>query len=88
MSIQTRGIGILAVLALVACAVLLRGQDVQPQFNGRFQIFQGEYIVVSGSQGFTEKGVFRTDTVTGRASKFAAGLREGKLFQEWRPVSE
>ncbi len=65
-----------------------RRAEAQLGQAGRYQLFQGRYVVNSrGSGGAEVNGVFRIDTTTGKADGYYAGTnKEGKYVEGWAPI--
>lgn len=64
----------------------IQAQNTAPQF-GRYQLFQGRYFSSNNSSGAEFPGVFRIDTVTGKADSYLIGTtREGKFIESWQPI--
>ena len=63
-----------------------RHAEAQGGQVGRYQLFQGRYVVTTGN-GTEINGVFRIDTTTGKTDGYFAGSnREGKYVEGWNPI--
>lgn len=85
----------LAVIVVLATAILLGIGNAQikgPQPSGqigRYQLLQGEHIVVGQKVTNDEKVVLRIDTATGQVSEWQEGTStEGKYANFWFPIGE
>ncbi len=83
-------------LIVIVCAVVAWSQTTQrppdseqPHLGvpGRYQLFQGQFTIVSSGTPFKEIGVFKLDTHTGQTWMYAEGSnRDGQLYKEWRAI--
>ena len=56
---------------------------------GRYQLFQGNYTVISMGTAIKMDAVFKLDSDTGKAWLYREGLtQDGKLYQRWENIQE
>ena len=81
------GVLVLIVLTVIFVQLALaQGQASKSIEVGRYQLFQGTYIVLDGknSRAERESAVFLLDTATGTVRKYGTGLlKDGTLFETW-----
>ena len=83
-------IGVLVLIGLTLIFVQLALAQAPKSIEvGRYQLFQGTYVVVDGknNRADRESAVFLLDTATGTVKKYATGLRsDGTLLEGWDPT--
>ena len=81
---------VILILGVIIQVGLLAQQASTPAQVGRYQLFQGSYIVVDGKNNRVDKesAVFLLDTSTGVVRKYSIGVLDtGTLFESWDPTS-
>lgn len=57
--------------------------------GGRFQLFQGLYTINAQGNAFSEAGVFKIDSSSGRVWKYVEVLtKDGQLYMKWVPIEQ
>ncbi len=87
---------LLIALILIVCAVVAWSQTPQRPpdsgqpssgIPGRYQLFQGQFTIVSSGTPFKDVGVFKLDTQTGHTWVYAEGRNpDGQFYKEWKAV--
>jgi len=93
---RQRVIVLLVATMLVICTAVVWAQAAKYEpgiksptsdSSGRFQLFQGQYIVNTAGTPYKDFGVFKIDTETGRVWLYQDGqTKSGQTYRKWEAV--
>ena len=74
------------VLAVIAVSSLKGQAPATPQYQGRFQIMQGEYEGSSNGTTINQNSISRIDTATGKVWMLVVALNKDKYILKWSSI--